>query len=315
MQCVYFCIYDRPRCVWDDDVPAKNSLVIDSIDPEYFRYQARIHAAQLSGDDKHIAALALRSAYFHGLESLFAILGATLQAQNCIYAWLLEYRLEEVRAVVRCINRREPIRGWLLKERPSWESVSRAIFPIHAATGDPTADRLTIAFRRLAGDFLSADCQAEYNSTKHGLRCRSGGFQFRFNIPDEHGKPREHAMAGSEFGASFLQLKRIKPHRHHVYASLHSFNWNPAQMSGRLLLVSNLIRNLLVALRAMNSDGQAHFEFPSEAADWDDPWSGVPGIRSMKMDDGFSARGIIPISEADILAEIPLCTAATDEHQ
>lgn len=178
-------------------------------------------------------------------------------------------------------------------------------FPLSIAADDPTAGRIRKAFSRLAADFVSPDCRAEYNSVKHGLRCRSGGFQFKFNIGDDQDEPETVGWRGSDFGASFLELIKIEPQKHNVFAQLSSFNFEPQQIRGRLLLVASFVQNLLISLKAMHGDGKAYFEFHADEDAWDSPWSGVRGLRSLKMHDGITAEDIDPVSKDQILAENP----------
>ena len=76
-----FAVSDVPYCVWDPELRRTNLEFIEEIDPAYYEYIAGINKEALQDDDgAQYAAMAIRIAYFHGLETLFALLCACAQA-------------------------------------------------------------------------------------------------------------------------------------------------------------------------------------------------------------------------------------------
>jgi hypothetical protein len=112
-----FAIDETPYCVWDWDVAGQNLRFLESLDPGYFEHLAKIHGELLEGEEKQYAATALRAAYSHGLETLFALLGATVQAPDCAVGWLLKYQNRELNEVVRKIHNRQSILSKLPSSR------------------------------------------------------------------------------------------------------------------------------------------------------------------------------------------------------
>src|SRR5690349_21028069 len=85
---VPFVVNEKPFCVWEWDLPQRNLDFIGSLDAEYFEYVAKISARELEGEDCQRAAVTIRAAYSHGLETLFALLFAALQAPACMVGWI-----------------------------------------------------------------------------------------------------------------------------------------------------------------------------------------------------------------------------------
>lgn len=83
-----FAVRNQTYCVWDHDLSQRNDSFLRSLDGQYFRYQVEIHAPQLNGENAQRAAVALRAAYHHSLETLFSLLGALTQAPSCVAGWL-----------------------------------------------------------------------------------------------------------------------------------------------------------------------------------------------------------------------------------
>jgi len=52
-------------------------------------------------EERRRAAMAIRTAYHHGLESFFALLFATLQAPFCVAGWMQVYSPAGLRDIVR----------------------------------------------------------------------------------------------------------------------------------------------------------------------------------------------------------------------
>ena len=96
-------------------------------------------------EERRRAAMAIRTAYHHGLESFFALLFATLQAPFCVAGWMQVYSPAGLRDIVRSADpglwgvgeRREQVVAFREKLLPflwlrprsfvGWEGVSRAI--------------------------------------------------------------------------------------------------------------------------------------------------------------------------------------------
>lgn len=104
MQYAMFHVDTTPFCIWDDDPRRTNQSFIASVNEDFFTYQAEVHRLHLDGDQKAEAALSLRLAYYHSLESFLAFLYATLQAPEVTFGWILKYRTATLKNLARKIS-------------------------------------------------------------------------------------------------------------------------------------------------------------------------------------------------------------------
>ena len=292
-----FAVSDEPYCVWAWDLAERNMRFLDGIDADYFRYIAETHQGHLETEHAQRAALALRTNYYLSLETLFGLIGATLQAPDCPAGWVLKIRNEQLRAIIRSITTGTtifPIQ-WQLVKPPSFDEIARLIFKYTtwAQQGDGTVERFAVLWARLAADFLDPPTIAEYNSIKHGFRVRSGGFVQRMGSEHQPGvRPAEEAMGpwtGSHFGTSFYSIEPIGNHPGrdpHFTLRRHSLNWLPENVVGRMLLAAMSIKNVRAFLTIENGrkPDETPFAWPENPEDFNLPWERSPGITSTNMD-------------------------------
>jgi len=118
--CSRFAVGETPYCVWEWDLTERNLEFIEGLKPELFAYLAEVHNRELTGEQPQLAALALRALYSQGLETLFALLMATVQAPDCIVGWLPKYTLTQLRDLVRKISTTQSIFSKLPLHALSW---------------------------------------------------------------------------------------------------------------------------------------------------------------------------------------------------
>lgn len=308
---VRFAVNETPYCFWDLDVHARNLEFIEKIDPKYFEHVANLHSNGLDGEEKQYAAAALRIAYSHGLETLFALLCALIQAPDCVIGWFLKYQNRELYDLVNKINDGAIIYSKLKKHRVTWEVISELVF-FNFKTGDQAKDeKLQKNFARLwqhfAYDFLDTKSAVEYNSIKHGMRARMGGFSLAMGLEDVPGVPAPHermeTMVNSEFGSSFFVSERLHDNRN--FAAHHqSLNWHPENFIDGLRLISASIHNAVASLRILHGvplNTVPFCWFETDEA-YDLPWSRTAGITSFAMNSQITEKAIVPMSREDILA-------------
>lgn len=321
----YFIVNDRPYCVWDWELQKTNIEFIRGIDYRYFAYVAAANEEHLGGDDKHRAAIALRTAYHHGIETLLTLLGATLQAHACVFGWILRCHTEDLQEVVQQISKGNATlfnRHGL--DQVSWRSVADVIFR-HLNAGPELKSNLAKRFGDFwalaASDFLSVDNCNEYNSLKHGFRNKSGGFHLSVGQEASPGvaAPQEGMtmLGGSEFGSSFLVPygvdDRPSPRREHVFiVRRQSLNWSPESLVNRLVLLALSIENVVAALRVLNGDSATgvQFRYPTNEEIFDELSGYSPGVLSMSFHVAIREKHIARPSKADILNSlrvIPAC--------
>lgn len=308
---IRFAVNETTYCFYDLDVHGKNLEFINKIDPKYFEHVADLHGELLEADEKQYAAAALRIAYSHGLETLFAILCAVVQAPDCVIGWFLKYQNRDLYDLVRKISERRIIYSKLLKQRITWRVIADVIF-INFKTGDEAKDEdLRKNFARLwgrfAADFWDRKSDVEYNSIKHGLRARMSGFYLAMGAEDVPGVPappeRMETMANSVFGSSFYLPERLHDSRNFT-VSHQSLNWDPVNFIHALHLISTSIHNAVASLRILHGVplNQVPFAWSDKDETYDLPWLRYSGLTSMGWNAQITEQAIKPLSKEDILA-------------
>jgi len=299
-----FMVDNKPYCLWSDkSIKEYIFEFLDNIDPTYFVYQANTNLKKLNYKKyKQHAALAIRTAYSHGLETLFSLLCASIQAPNCVPGWLLLCSNAQLCSIVNKINSREQV-NTLFKQHPSdWRKISLAIHaPLILEDKEKEKsikNRFGELWSRWASDFLSETFSKEYNSIKHGFRVRPGGFSLAMGIEEIPGvhAPQENMrlMGKSEFGSSFLDYIKIGEIKHHIQLRRNSRNWDPEDMALGLHLISISISNIVSFLKVLNGVDatKVKFNWPRDTETFREPWKRTSslGVTSLS---GFS--NIIPV--------------------
>jgi hypothetical protein len=291
-------VHEKPYAVWDPDIPGLNVKFLRSFDPEYYSYLADTHLAVLlkecdneDSDSETVgnatsrrleAALALRSAYSQGLETLFALLSAAIQAPHCVPAWMLLYRLKDLHKIIDAINKQQDIPHLLKLKAVSWKDIARAVLKPLVLEDDEGESQVKEGFaalwRRFAQDFTNDAFRNEFNSIKHGLRARPGGFSLAIGREDRPGekapKERMRLLGSSDFGSAFFTWRSIGDHRREIQLKRSSRNWVPEDIANGLRLISMSLRNLISFLLVANGQPaeQVLFSWPDSLKAFQAPW-------------------------------------------
>lgn len=283
-----FLVGSRPCCVWKVDLEETNRRFVSHLDPSYFLYQAGVHRAALAevGSDPaqpqavH-ATLALRTSYGQALEAFFALIGALLQAPDCVFGWLASYRTEELKTLVRCIASGDDVPALPPFDRPSWKTISEALLaPLRETDAElftSASAQFASAWANLASDFLNESYSFEYNCLKHGFRTEPLPAQLTITGPDEL-----RIESRPQFSHSFPHLERMpKPHAPiHHQVSRTMIALDPQQLGNALELLSISMRNILSYLRARSGDESAQGFVPTDASFYQlSRFDGAPIIR------------------------------------
>jgi hypothetical protein len=307
MEVIKFVVDERPFACWDWKLLEKNIEFLEGIDANYFRYIAETHNEHVEGDSKHRAALALRLAYSHGLETLFALLCSVIQAPQCVVGWMLTYRNVDLVNLVRKISREEAVYTVFKKKPVTWKSL--AVY-IHNGIGHEQEKKLWIqeGFGKLwswfADDFLSEDFNREYNGIKHGLRVRPGGFSLAMGFEDIPGVPaspdKMMTIASSEFGSSYFVGEVIAPLN--FRPRRHCRNWNLHHLVNGLIFTSMSINNVVSWLRTYNGVTPAKCQYinPSSKDLFEDLWK-EGGGEHLSFDLTIEKTHIYEFSKKDIV--------------
>ena len=307
---VRFVVNETPYCFWDLDVHGKNLEFINKIDPKYFEHIAALNGELLEGEQKQYVAAALRVAYSHGLETLFALLCAAVQAPDCVIGWFLKYRNSELFEFVKKINEGRIIYSKLRCHRVTWRVIADLVFS-DFKTGDEEKDEsirrnFSRSWGHFASDFLDKKFDLEYNSIKHGSRARMGGFYFAMGAEDVLGVPappeRMHTMANSVFGSSYFVADRLHDSRNFT-VSHQSLNWVPDNYVDALHLISSAIHNVLARLKILHGVPRSEVPFMYYGTDesYRLPWSRTTGMTGFQLHSQIRHEGVAPLSKDEIL--------------
>lgn len=251
-------VNDTPMYIWDVGGTMSREMFLNSIDPTYFRYIACSHEAHLESDDSLNAAVALRIAYSHSIESLFALIGAAVQAPHCPEGWLLRYQNPDLKELLKKIGERTGFSNHLGLTDAGWHEVANILLPSISAGdgGDELRHASARLWESLAGDILDDNFADEYNSLKHGFRVRSGDWFLRIGREDVPGTApppeRMRTMASSQFGSNFLRAVRLKKYQWRLEEQ--RVNWDPSVLAKRIILVADSIQNVLTYLKCVNDN-------------------------------------------------------------
>jgi hypothetical protein len=315
-----FVIDTRPLCVWDTEIEAINLRFIRGIDPNYFQYVAESSFAALEGENAKYAALTLRTTYSHALETFFALLGAALQAPDCVVGWMLEYKNQELNSLVtKIVNGEEfPMRFQI---GSSWRGIAKLILHglKHLENFEDVTNGFGDTWAEFAQDFLDSKNYDEYNSLKHGFRIQQGGFSMWIGKPGERPFPenatsneitaaREHMakLEGSEHGSLYFNAERFIPgDKFNYHLEQHALNWNNLYHTHALrVLVASIgnVKSFILAvnkqpLETLNFAVTSDFGFLSEAHR-----SSSIGVKNFSLSSAIHAAGIErALTKEDIL--------------
>jgi hypothetical protein len=312
MQSVTLVIDETPYCVWDWELDRLEGQFLDGIDPSYFAYMAKTHVEHLDAEDAQCAALALRMTYSHAQETLMSLLCATVQAPDCVIGWLHKYRNEELERVVRKLDRHQPVLTKLNLLDLSWEGLSSLVHRYVSLPDKEKEERIKRNFgafwARIATEFLDEAGRREYNSIKHGLRARSGGFQLMAGLETTPGIPcppdQMKSLGGSQFGTTFYSPEPVEGvEKCNIKIVNSSRNWLPEQLAARIHVMSTSMENVISFLKvASGGDPKEHrFSWPADLGLFDACWQYSTGMTSASFETVLTAQDIQPLSKQTIL--------------
>lgn len=310
MQKSIFVVNQEPYCIWEVDLPGRNIEFLDRIDTEYFDYLLKVHA---EAKDEKRASIALRTALHHAMETMFSLLGAYIQAPDCVYAWIAKCSNKDLRELVEEVgSSRNDLFTKLNIDRVSWGSVADSVFSFYLPETEKnrkTSQLFASLWNRLAHEYTNNNHVDEYNSIKHGFRIHSGGFALAVGQEHEYGvspPSEEMKLVGkSKFGTTFFRIESIgvgKGNRS-LRSRRISLNWKIEKTIFLLKLVSMSVTNITSALKIANGvqPGKCKFLRPKEDSDFEKPWSYSPGVTSFNMDFDISEDQISSVTKSDLL--------------
>lgn len=281
MEYSVICVNEEYYCLWDIGILSNNINFLNTIDSSYFENQADFQFERMSIKKyRHQSALAIRSLYSHVLETLFAFLFAFLQSPYCPQGWILNCQNIDLYKLTKKIIKGENIPSvWGLSPQ-SWVNISNQVHKVLVFEDKANEALIKSNFGELWGkfaiEFVKEFFNKEYNSIKHGLRLKSGGYYLAFTYrPKEAETSMTHVLAQSEFGSSFGVKKEIPGKKNHFSISKVNTSWDPENMYWGIKLASKSINNIISALKIFLgvSPEDVRFAWPSDLSIFEKPWS------------------------------------------
>lgn len=308
MQTSTFMVHREPYCLWGHDIKERNVQFLEGLDADYFEFVTQL--ALDARDEKRASALLFANLH-HAIEMLFSLLGAYVQAPDCVYAWIPKCSNSQLRSLVDEIgNGDNSIIRKLRTQTISWEEIAKSVcayFPYEDSKKNATANGFAKTWKRLASEFVSEMQIDQYNSLKHGMRVSRGGFRLSFGAELASGvEPTEfHDLGGSEYGLTFYKVRDIWPSRksRSIKCTKTSVNWSIDRVVGQLFLVQCSIQNIVSALKAVNGVPVAECKFvrPELDDDFDRPWTHICGVSSSSMDFIVDTSNTIAVTPEQII--------------
>lgn len=279
----FILVGERVFCLWDENIKRRNLDFLNGIDPAYFEYLADINFEKLGDEKEDVhqhAALAIRTAFSQGLETLFALIFASIQAPHCVPVWMNLYKNNELYDLVHRVSNHKKFLSLLQPKYPvNWNSLSNVIHETLILEDKEKEASIKNGFgnlwSQLATIYLQEGFLKEYNSIKHGLRIRSGGFSFAIGAEDKPGVPappeRMVLIGKGEFGKSYLNIEGIADSKRHIQITKNSRNWDPEDMAWGLKLIS--ISNIISSLEILSGKKpeEIQFHWPSDLDAFKEP--------------------------------------------
>jgi hypothetical protein len=303
--------------VWDTNFDKNVFDFLESLEPEYYEFIAdRLIRGALSKSKKisKYSSLTLRTTYSQALETLFALISSSIQAPNCPHAWFAIYRNQDLENIVQKIQNRQKLSSQLKNGAANWENISDALFSPLALEDKEKEKAIKSGFAslwsRLASDFIDRGFSNEYNSIKHGLRIKHGGFYFamgRENTPGARA-PRENMqlLGKSEYGSSYITAQRFKEHPRHIQIKRFHRNWHPEDFGWGLHMISLSIKNVVSTLKILNgvNPKKVKFNWFNDVSVFHKPWEqrksiGITSMSGISLD--IPEEFINPFSDKKIL--------------
>jgi hypothetical protein len=297
LQYRFFVVGNRPYCLWDTDIQQRNIEFLENISPEYYKFIADTNIEEALSENKEkalFASLTIRTAYSQGLETLFALIAATIQAPNCVPAWMALYKNKELYEIIDAIHKRKFFTSSLKKSRPTWQDISDLVHLSLVLENKDKEQLIKKSFAELwshfATNFLDKGFSIEYNSIKHGLRVKPGGFYMAVGPDTQSNAPAKkeklQLLGKSDFGAKYLVTEKLLENaHHHIRIKQKHRNWNPEDFSWGLYLISLSIQNIVSSLKILNGipATDVSFSWPDELSAFSEPWERTKkiGITSM----------------------------------
>ncbi len=290
-----FAVDERPVAIWVHDQVEVNREFLNAANPDqYTELASSLWGDAESVDDLSLnSTLGLRIVYGLALESLMAYLVGAAQAPHCLFGWLDQYSLAELKSAVRKLSTGTLKYSMVDCPRLCWEELSIVVHSNLQLEDKNSEAEIKKGFGQLwqdlAREFLDESSRNEFNTIKHGLRTSLGGFSLAIGLQQNAGTPCPPegmmSLGGEKFGLSFFETERIEKSKTNLSLKLTSRNWSVRDMMSAILLISTSLKNVIGCLKIQHGIDPKSIDFtwPTGEDCFRAPWSESPRVRSSSM--------------------------------
>ena len=296
-----FAVDEQLHCLWHTDIRELNLQFLRDLDPSYFEKIGEILKPHLSDkENSRHAALAVRTVFSQAVETLFAFIFAAVQAPHIPLGWLLRYSPGHLPKLVRKFESGQQFPTALNVKMGSWHQLSCLFNPFAHQDNERVASLkqgFADFWALLAHEFLGEAATREYNSLKHGLRVRQGGFWAAFGA---------HLLGEGDFGSSFLVPKAIGASKSSFRVERCFRNWEPHGMCSALSPLACSINNIISFLRLFRGEDKdsVQFKIPEHEDEFKAPWAVPKAHGTLQFSELRIEDEMIPRLSRDDLVEL-----------
>lgn len=308
MQHSKFAVKNKAYCLWGHNLRDSNLEFIGGIDSNYFRYVAEVHSANLAGEKRQSAALAIRLNYFHSLESFFSLLMAALQGPDSVAGWLHQYQTKRLHELVIAIGKGAEFKTKFdFPNGFSWLEISKLVHHSVLETemfNEKNIQSFASIWSKFAKEFTDTQINNEYNSIKHGFRVCPGGMKVSLRVEGKQ-ETNPIIIGDSIYGSSFFVPEGlIKDTTTHFRLRKHSVNWDPHSLVKRAEVLADSMNNVISFLKMVNGvpPENTFYSIPDDAEKLEDCWGKESGLIKFSVNAKITKDDITHISDDEIIA-------------
>ena len=301
-------VHKEPYCLWGYDISERNVDFLNGFDTKYFEF---VTDTALAADDEKRASVLLYTTLHHAIETLFSLIGAYVQAPDCVFAWMAKCQNSQLRdLIIGITDNDDSIFRKLKLQSLSWDCISKSVvsrLPYEDERKAIIANHFSTTWSRLAAEFTDEIQIDQYNSIKHGLRVRPGGFKLAIGEEVTPGaEPKKfHDLGGSDYGMTYQKIRNIWPDRksRSIRYTKTSVNWSINKVIGQLRLANCSIVNLISILKCINGvpPNECKFMLPQQDEDFESPWNESVGVNNFTMDFTVDTTNTEPVTANKII--------------
>jgi hypothetical protein len=243
-------VVNKPYVIWGNELQKDNEEFLNEFNPYYFIDVANAVVRLINDKAVKVVSrenlkMSIRQTYYTSLECFFAFIGATLQAPNCVFAWLAKYKNSDLYDMIRKINQAEFSKVRFKTDDYSWNGLCKFIIPqINGVNGIADDFDKNIEFIKiLANDFVDEKNEREYNCIKHGLR----GKQNSIRTLSINNCKYEFDCSGTEY-TEVITVNDDKKYKYNLSHRKVIIHYDVNTMISRIALMCNLLNNIKVFL-------------------------------------------------------------------